>query len=50
MHSPVANDAPQPDATPALTARSVLFDADGEDGELDAAQIDPSRLSEHQLL
>lgn len=29
---------------------AVLFDADGRDGELAATQIDPSRLSDRQLL
>ncbi|MDQ3056626.1 MAG: hypothetical protein M3Q96_02610, partial [Pseudomonadota bacterium] len=29
---------------------AVLFDADGSDSELAPAQIDPSRLSDHQLL
>ena len=31
-------------------ARVVLFDADGRDGDLEADQIDPSHLSDHQLL
>lgn len=38
-------------ATPGHTGvRAVLFDADGRDAELAAAQIDPSQLSDHQLL
>ncbi|MCY7355035.1 MAG: CorA family divalent cation transporter [Lysobacter sp.] len=46
----IDTDSAQRPVTGVPKARAMLFDADGKDSELDAAQIDSSRLSEHQLL
>ena len=49
MRNPVPDDNPH--AQPgAAQLRATLFDADGEDRELDAAQIAAASLSEQQLL
>lgn len=42
------NDGLTPATSPRL--RALLYDADGKDCELDAAQVDAASLSEHQLL